>query len=138
MNALITLGIIIVIYYQINQRYTSFSDQTNLYFGIFIVFYLVMYYLMVHERAFMYQVFSNMKKADDQPMEDEGYTYKNDKNIILKNSLAQKQNWRCMHCNSNLSELELYDYSINYIIPLEYNGSNDINNLGIKCNRCFL
>jgi len=56
---------------------------------------------------------------------------------MLKNNLAEKQNWRCMHCQNNLSELELYDYSIQYIVPLEYNGSNDISNLGVKCHHCF-
>ena len=138
MNALITLGIIITIYYQINKRYTSFSDQSNLYFGVFTTMYLVIYYLMIYERDFIYRVFANIKKTDDNPLYGlDNYTYKDDKNLMLKNNLAEKQNWRCMHCHNNLSELELYDYSIQYIVPLEYNGSNDISNLGVKCHHCF-
>ena len=137
MKSIIFLAILIAIYYQINKRYPDYlSNKNHLYFGIFIIVYLLLYYLMGYQKPFVYKVLKNVKESD-QPLYDiNSMIYKDTQMEGVKNHLAMRQGWRCISCQNPILQKDIYSYNIEYINPLQFGGTNDINNLGIRCTGC--
>ena len=126
MKVLIFLCILIFIYYQIYTRFPEYlTNQHHLYFGVFISGSLFFYYLMSFHKPFVYRVFTNIKNADEC----------NQMNG-LKYNLAMRQGWRCLHCQNPILQKDIFSYGLHYIKPLQFGGSTDVSNMGIKCNIC--
>ncbi len=138
MKTIIFLCILITIYYQIYKRYPEkLSNRTHLYFTTFVVCVFLLYYLMSYQKLFMYKLMTNVKNADDKPLYDvNSVIYKNNQMDGLKYNLAMKQGWRCLHCQNPILQKDIHSHKIHYIKPLQFGGSNDITNIGIKCNTC--
>ena len=49
-----------------------------------------------------------------------------------KKYVAASQNWKCKHCNNQLSAW----FEIDHVVKLEYGGSNNIENLEALCREC--
>ena len=138
MKYIIFLCIIIAIYYQIYKRFPEkLSNKTHLYFCSFITGYIILYYLMVFQKPFVYQMMSNVKNANEKPLYDMNTNfYKENQVHGLKYHLAMKQGWRCLHCQNPILQKDIHDYQIHYIHPLQFGGQNDVTNLGLKCSSC--
>ena len=138
MKYIIIIVILITIYYQIYKRYPNkFTNKNHLYFGVFVVFYLVLYYLMNFQRQFIYNIMKSVKTIDEQPLYDKNsIVFKQNQMDGLKYNLAMRQGWRCLHCQNPILQKDIYDYKLHYIKPLQFGGENNINNLGIKCDTC--
>ena len=65
MKALLFLGAIIGIYvYVYKKGYKEFTLRENVYFGIFVVGYVIIYYLLSYQKEFVYKLLSNVKHTD--------------------------------------------------------------------------
>lgn len=79
----------------------------------------------------------NIKEVNEKPLYDmESIIYKDNQMIGLKSNLAMRQGWRCINCQNPLLQKDMYEYTIDYIKPLQFGGENDINNMGISCKGC--
>ena len=135
MKSLIILGIIIFIYYKLLKWYPEkFTNKYHIYFSIFIIGYIILYYLMNYQRNFIYKIFRNIKEMDERPLHD-FIPYENNSMNILKYKLGMNQGWKCLQCGNYLKSNDNNNH-VTYIQPLEYAGKHDINNMGLKCNRC--
>ena len=124
MKVIIFLAILIFIYYQIYIRFPEYlTNQHHLYFGGFVFGVLFLYYMMSFHKPFMYQLFTNLKYADEKPLYD-------------IRSLTMRQGWRCLHCQNPILQKDIHNHDLHYIKPLSMGGTNDVQNLGIKCNVC--
>ena len=138
MKAIIFLTILITIYYQICKRYPEkLTNKNHIYFGIFCVIYLAILYLMKYQKIFIYRVFKSIKDVDEKSLYDvNSIIYKENQMVGLKNNLAMRQGWRCISCQNPILQKDLHVCTINYIKPLQFGGTNDINNLGVSCGTC--
>ena len=138
MKYIIILAVIIAIYYQIYKRYPDYlTNQHHLYFGVFITGYVILYYMMVFQKPFIYNIIKSIKDVDEQPLYDKSsIVYKQNQMDGLKYNLAMRQGWRCLHCQNPILQKDIHNHEISYIKPLQFGGENNINNLGIKCNTC--
>ena len=138
MKVIIFLAILIFIYYQIYIRFPEYlTNQHHLYFGGFVFGVLFLYYMMSFHKPFMYQLFTNLKSADEKPLYDiHSFTYKDNKMNGLKYNLAMRQGWRCLHCQNPILQKDIFSHDIHYIKPLQFGGKNDVTNLGLKCSTC--
>ncbi len=138
MKSLLFLILIIIIYYQIYKRYPEkYTTKTHTYFIIFCSIYVIIYYLMSHQKIFVYKILKNIKEVDERPLYDiNSLVYKETQMEGLKNHLAFRQGWRCISCQNPILQKDIHTFSINYIKPLQFGGRNDITNLGVCCNGC--
>ena len=144
MKALLFLGAIIGIYvYVYKKGYKEFTLRENVYFGIFVVGYVIIYYLLSYQKEFVYKLLSNVKhtdrvsKYDIQTLINTGQQ----KQVTvdpqnLRYLLATRQKWRCMSCSNPILEKDLPSYEIDYRVPPQYGGTNTLYNLGVKCSIC--
>lgn len=137
-KSLIFLGIIIGIYYYLFKKFPErFTNKEHIYFSIFCIVYLIIFYLMNHQKLFVYRVVKNMKDAEEKPLYDINNTfYKENQMVGLKNNLAMRQGWRCLTCNNPILQKDIYSCKMNYIKPLQFGGINHINNIGMYCPSC--
>ena len=86
MKALIILGIIIFIYYQINKWYPfELGWNYHLYFYGFVIVYLLFYYLMSNQKPFVYKMLKNVQEVHDKPLYDiDSLSYKKNQSQGLK------------------------------------------------------
>ena len=138
MKSIIFLIIIIIIYYQINKRFPDkITKKGHIYFIIFCIVYCIIVYFMKYQKLFVYRVLKNIKEVDERPLYDmNSHIYKDTQMEGLKNHLGMRQGWRCLNCQNPILQKDIHKCSINYIKPLQFGGSNDINNLGIYCQGC--
>ncbi len=138
MKYIIFLCILITIYYQLHKRFPEkFTNQHHLYFGTFITGYILLYYFMTFQKQFVYQLMTNVKRADEKPLYDmNSIVYKDNQMNGLKYNLAMRQGWRCLHCQNPILQKDIFDHQIHYIKPLQFGGENDHTNLGLKCSTC--
>jgi len=137
-KSLIFLGIIIGIYYYLFKKFPErFTNKEHIYFSIFCIVYLIIFYLMNHQKLFVYRVVKNMKDAEEKPLYDINNTfYKENQMVGLKNNLAMRQGWRCLTCKNPILQKDIYSCKMNYIKPLQFGGINHINNIGMYCPSC--
>ena len=138
MKLIILLIIIITLYYYINKRFPDkLSTKNHVYFIIFIIVFLTICYMMNYQKYFIYKLMKNIKEVNEKPLYDmESIIYKDNQMIGLKSNLAMRQGWRCINCQNPLLQKDMYEYTIDYIKPLQFGGENDINNMGISCKGC--
>ena len=55
---------------------------------------------------------------------------------LLKRYLSNRQGMRCSNCSNPILPNEIEEYNINYIKPINYGGSNDLNNVCVSCPTC--
>ena len=91
---------------------------------------------MRYQRGFVYKMAKNIKESDKPLYDIKSLTYKKTQMDGFKSHLAMRQGWRCIHCQNALIQKDIYLYKLDYIVPLQYGGENNVNNLGIMCNRC--
>ena len=137
-KSIIFLASIIGIYYFIIKKYPEkFTSKVHIYFTIFCSLYLIIFYLLNHQKLFVYRVVKNMKDAEEKPLYDiNNNFYKENQMVGLKNNLAMRQGWRCMGCKNPVLQKDVYTCRVNYIKPLEFGGINHVNNLVIFCPSC--
>ena len=138
MKALLILGIIIFIYYQINKWYPfELGWNYHLYFYGFVIVYLLFYYLMSNQKPFVYKMLKNVQEVHDKPLYDiDSLSYKKNQSQGLKYNLAMKQGWRCLHCQNPILQTDIQQHSLHYIKPLQFGGENNVDNIGLKCQQC--
>lgn len=143
MKSLIFLCIILFVYYQVYIRYPDYlSTKSHIYLGIFTVGYLVLYYILNYQTLFAYNLFKNIQTANDKPLYNidslNNYSVMNKTNnvALLKRYLSNRQGMRCSNCSNPILPNEIEEYSINYIKPINYGGSNDLNNVCLSCPTC--
>ena len=138
MKLIILLIIIITLYYYINKRFPDkLSTKNHVYFIIFIIVFLTICYMMNYQKYFIYKLMKNIKEVNEKPLYDmESIIYKDNQMIGLKSNLTMRQGWRCINCQNPLLQKDMYEYTIDYIKPLQFGGENDINNMGISCKGC--
>ena len=138
MKAIACLAFLIFVYFQI-MKWCPFEITWNyhMYFGGFVFVYVLIYYFMNYQTSFVYKMAHTMKNIDEKPLYDvNSIFYKENQMDGLKNNLAMKQGWRCMHCQNPILQKDINNYSINYIQPLQFGGQNNLQNLGVKCPTC--
>ena len=148
MKALIFIALIIGIYVFVYRKgYYVFTIRENVYFGIFVVGYIVIYYLLSYQKQFVYKLLTNVNhtdrfsKYDIQDLSVRDYENPQKKQITvdpmnLKYLLASKQNWRCMSCSNPILQKDLHHYDLDYKVPKQYGGTNTFYNMGLKCSVC--
>ena len=95
-KSIIFLLTIIAGYYFLFKKFLK-NSQTNkhIYFGVFCLVYLTLFYLLNHQKPFVYRVVKNMKDAEEKPLYDiNNDFYKQNQMVGLKNNLAMRQGWR--------------------------------------------
>lgn len=138
MKALLCLAFLIFIYYQI-IKWTPFEISWNyhLYFYGFVTIYIVIYYFMSYQKPFVYKMFNNIQETNNKPLYDiNSSSYKDNQANGLKYNLAMRQGWRCMGCQNPILQKDIFNHSIHYIQPLQFGGTNDVTNIGLKCQTC--
>ena len=137
-KSIIFLLSIIGVYYFLFKKYPEyFTNKHHIYFTISCLVYLIVFYLLNHQKLFVYKVVKNMKEAEEKPLFDINNSfYKDNQMVGLKNNLAMRQGWRCMTCKNPILQKDIYSCKLNYIKPLAFGGVNHINNLGIYCSSC--
>jgi len=144
MKALLFLGAIIGVYvYVYKKGYKEFTLRDNIYFGIFVVGYVIIYYLLSYQKEFIYKLLSNVKHTERVSKYDIQTLMTNEqkKQVTvdpqhLRYLLATKQKWRCMACSNPIMEKDLASYEIDYRVPRQYGGTNSLHNMGVKCSVC--
>ena len=137
-KSVIFLISIIGVYYFLFKKYPEkYTTKMHIYFVVFCSIYLVICYLLSHQKLFVYKVVKNMKEAEEKPLYDINHSfYKENQMVGLKNNLAMRQGWRCMACQNPVLQKDVYSCKVNYIKPLEFVGINHVNNLAIYCPSC--
>ena len=144
MNSLICLSVVCIIYYCIYRWYPEYLEEKyHYYFGGFITVYLLIIYMFSYENEFMYKVFKNVYDTSKQPLYSFNAHNSNadlynslNQNKNIKDALAIQQNGRCDKCGNIIIKQDIGYYKLNYKIPLQYGGKNDINNLCLLCPYC--
>jgi hypothetical protein len=137
-KSVILLISIIGVYYFLFKKYPDkYTTKTHIYFTLFCTVYMVVFYLLNHQKMFVYKVVKNMKEAEEKPLYDINHSfYKENQMVGLKNNLAMRQGWRCISCKNPVLQKDVYSCKVNYIKPLEFGGVNHVNNLAIYCPSC--
>ena len=92
---------------------------------------------MNFQQNFVYKIMKNVQDTHNKPLYDiDSLSYKQNQTQGLKNNLAMKQGWRCMHCQNPILQQDIHNYNLHYIKPLQFGGQNNIQNLGLKCSQC--
>ena len=138
MNSLILLAVICFVYYQVYKRYQlEMPEKYNIYFGVFVGCYLLLYYLMVFQKHFVYKIFTSVKDVDNRQLYDiQSQMYSENTGQVLKNNLALRQGFRCNGCQNPILQNDIPAHSVTHLKPLEYGGQNTMDNLCLKCPRC--
>ena len=139
MNSLILLAVICFVYYQIYKRYQlEMPEKYNIYFGIFVGCYLLLYYLMEFQKPFIYKIFSSVHNVDRPLYDIQTQSYNNSMNnqYVLKNNLALRQGFRCIGCQNPILQQDVDKHQLQYFKPLEYGGQSTMDNLCLKCPSC--
>ena len=145
MNGLIFIVILCLIYYCIYKYYPErIKPHYNKYFGIFIGIYLLILYLFTFENEFMYKIFKNIYDTHKQPLYSFNASGSNSQlynslnpNQNIRQILALHQNGRCDKCGNIIMKNDLDYYKLNYKIPLQRGGKNDVTNLSLVCPNCM-
>jgi len=137
-KSIIFLLTIIGGYYFLFKKFPEkFTNKEHIYFGLFCIVYLILFYLLNHQKPFVYRVVKNMKDAEEKPLYDiNNDFYKQNQMVGLKNNLAMRQGWRCLTCKNPILQKDIYNCNMNYIKPLQFGGINHINNLAVYCPSC--
>jgi hypothetical protein len=139
MNSLILLAVICFVYYQVYKRYQlEMPEKYNIYFGVFVGCYLLLYYLMEFQKPFIYKIFSSVHNVD-RPMYDiQTQSYSNSMNnqYVLKNNLALRQGFRCIGCQNPILQQDVDKHQLQYFKPLDYGGQPTMDNICLKCPSC--
>lgn len=144
MNGLIFILVILLSYYCVYKFYPQYiKEHYHYYLGGFVAVYMVILYLFSYENEFMYKVFKNIYDTSQKPLysfnahNSNAELYKSfNQNKNIKDVLAIQQNGRCEKCGNIIMKQDLGYYKLNYKIPLQYGGKNDINNLCLLCPYC--
>ena len=137
MKSIIFLVVLIFIYYQVYKKFPEkFITKYHIYFGIFTAVYITLYYLLSHQKGFVYDLMLNIKNTEKPLYDIESTTYKENQMQGIKYNLAMRQGWRCIKCRNPILQKDVHNYKLHYITPLQYGGKNDINNIGILCQTC--
>ena len=129
---------IIGTYYFLFKKYPErFTNKIHFYFAVFSIIYLIIIYLLNHEKMFVYRVVKNMKDSEENPLYDSNDFYKENQMVGLKNNIAMRQGWRCMSCKNPLLQKDIgKKCKLNYIRKLEFGGVNHLENIGLHCASC--
>mgnify|MGYP003682294417 CR=1 FL=1 len=137
MKFFICLFFMCFLYYKLYQR-LPLPIRYNVYFGCFITICLLIYYLMNHQRQFMYKMASNVRNANHIQLHElvPDYTNSDNKNNI-KYTLADKQLLRCKGCMNPIDLQYINHYKLSYTVPLNAGGNHDPSNLSLFCPTCY-
>jgi len=136
MKSLILLAVICFVYYQAYKKYQlEIPQKYNIYFGVFVGGYLLLYYLMVFQKPFIYKIFSSVHNVDRPMYEIQTQSYSNNQNV-LKNNLALRQGFRCIGCQNPILQQDVDKHQLQYFKSLDYGGQPTPDNLCLKCPSC--
>ena len=136
MKSLILLAVICFVYYQVYKKYQlEIPQKYNIYFGVFVGGYLLLYYLMVFQKPFIYKIFSSVHNVDRPMYEIQTQSYSNNQNV-LKNNLALRQGFRCIGCQNPILQQDVDKHQLQYFKSLDYGGQPTPDNLCLKCPSC--
>ncbi len=151
MNSIIFLILLLAIYYYIyNNYYDRFEEKYHYYFYVFIGVYLVILYIYYFEYGFFYRILKNIYDVNNTPL----YTFNSINSnaqlfesqypsgnpllgFNIKETLLQKQNGRCQACSNFIMKGDLQYSKLKYKTHLRNGGQNNIENIGLVCNKCF-
>lgn len=136
MKALLCLAFLVFLYYKLYQWY-PLTTKNHVYFGGFIGFCLLIYYLMNYQRPFMMKMASNVHNANRIQLHELIPDYTKQSTSDIKVTLADKQLLRCPGCLNPIDLSYLDHYKLSYTIPLQQGGLNDPSNLSLHCTRCY-
>ena len=128
--------IILCIGYYYYHKYYPQPFIYHIYISIFIFIILLIKYLMTNQRSFVYKMANNINNANNIQLHELIPDYHNKQNDI-KYKLADKQLLRCNNCKRTIDINYINYYKLSYIIPLQYGGPNDYNNLSLICPNCY-
>lgn len=74
----------------------------------------------------------NLTPRQQQVLISGNKTTKRSVSETKKKYVAANQNWRCKHCNIQLSAW----FEVDHVVKLQYGGSNNIENLEALCREC--
>ena len=85
-KSVILLISIIGVYYCLFKKYPEkYTTKVHIYFVVFCSIYLVICYLLNHQKLFVYKVVKNMKEAEEKPLYDINHSfYKENQMVGLK------------------------------------------------------
>ena len=145
MNSIISLVILLAIYYYIyNSYYDIFEDKYHYYFYVFIAVYLVILYIFHFEYELFYRLLKNVYDTSNQPLYSFNSMNSNAElfesqhpNFNIKETLLQKQSGRCQACSNFIMTNDLQHTKLKYKTPLQNGGPNTVENIGLVCSQCF-
>ena len=145
MNSIIFLILLLAIYYYIYENYYDrFEEKYHYYFYTFIGVYIVILYIYHFEYEFFYKILKNIYDTNNTPL----YTFNSMNsnaelfesqypNFNIKETLLSKQNGRCYACSNFIMKNDLHHSKLKYKRDLRNSGQNNIENIGLVCNRCY-
>ena len=136
MKYLCFLLVLIILYYYGFKYYPErYEDKYHYYFSGFIIINFILIYLFTYEKEFIYKLFYNMysvSKPGVNLVQNEV-----DQNQLLKTQLANNQMNQCYQCHNPIFQQDLYNYKLQYIVPIQNGGQNNTSNLKIICPSCY-
>tara|TARA_B100001094_G_C18137987_1_gene776240 strand:+ start:1012 stop:1431 length:420 start_codon:yes stop_codon:yes gene_type:complete len=133
MKAILFLLCLIGLYYLIYKKeWIELTTKNHIQMIITCLVYLFIYYLLTKQKDFVYKMVKNINNTDSSQFNNH-ISLQNDQ---LKYSLSEKQNHRCYGCHNPVYLKDIDRYSINYKVPLQFGGTNDVHNLGLFCPSC--
>ena len=129
------LVLIILYYYGFKYYPERYEDKYHYYFSGFIIINFILIYLFTYEKEFIYKLFYNMysvSKPGVNLVQNEV-----DQNQLLKTQLANNQMNQCYQCHNPIFQQDLYNYKLQYIVPIQNGGPNNTSNLKIICPSCY-
>ena len=144
LSILLLIGLCIG-YYYLHMKYPR-EDKELIYFGIFVVIYLVILYLVTYEREFIYRVLHFFYETHKKPlyMIPDNYSsniissmnHSTYQTIPFKTQVLQQQGSRCSECKNFILMKDEDKYHLDYKFSLYHGGSATMDNLCVICKTC--
>lgn len=135
MKGILFLFIICIIYYYYCRYYEQ--PYYNTVSMSFIVIYIILYYFVNYQTKFTYKIANNLKNVHTQPLHSLLPDYKKSYNPT-KVEILSNQHFRCNQCKKEILINDIDNSTkLSYIQPINI-GGNNINNLQVLCNNCFM
>ena len=136
MDRLCFLVLLIIIYY-VSYRYFEIDMKYNMYFGIFVIIYFVIWYLTNYEIEFVYKLLNNIKETHNTPLSLLN-AYQSNNNMYnksdgIKEILLMNQGSRCSRCMNFILQKDLPHTYIHQKGDI-YDGK--IQNMQLVCKSC--
>ena len=148
--SILCLVIICLGYYFFHQKYPR-EEKELIYFGIFVVCYCIILYLINYERDLVYKILKHVYETHKQPLYSLNALESNtdflqstpdissnyNQKLTIEENILQQQGSRCSECKNFILMKDKHTYHLDYKRSLYHGGSPTMDNLCVICQNCY-